>query len=159
MFLLLQPLALMPFDRDTGIDGPQDSTTAVDSIEEIRERRNARKRQGYAARVAAKAASRAQEDADRVTAEAAAAWRRVHLAEGRRDRYHKKKIAKTIACPSGPTESSLIFNNAAAQVVTTIAQESTSAADLAVAQEEADRVTSETAALGSIFVYLGDNPS
>ena len=49
----------------------------------------------------------AQEEADRVTSETAAAWRRVHLAECRRDRYHKKKIAKTAACPSGPTESSL----------------------------------------------------
>ena len=49
----------------------------------------------------------AQEEAERVTSETAAAWRRVHLAEGRRDRYHKKKIAKTTACLSGPIESSL----------------------------------------------------
>ena len=49
----------------------------------------------------------AQEEAERVTSETAAAWRRAHLAEVRRDRYHKKKIAKTAACSSGPTESSL----------------------------------------------------
>ena len=31
----------------------------------------------------------------------------VRRAETARDRYHKKKIAKTTACPSGPIESSL----------------------------------------------------
>ena len=80
----------------------QEPTTAVDLAKEIRERRNARERQAYAARVVI-----AQEEAERITSETAAAWRRAHLAEGRRDRYQKKKNAKATASPSGPTESSL----------------------------------------------------
>jgi hypothetical protein len=80
---------------------------AVDLAKEIKERRNSRHRQAYAARVVAKVAVSAQEDADRVTVEAAANWRRLRQAETARDRYQKQKIANNAACPSGPTESSL----------------------------------------------------
>ena len=96
MFVLLQPLAaIIPFVKDAGIVGPQDHLTSLppttpDLGNELRLRHNSSSRKSYAARVAFKRASSAQEDADRVTEEDAADWRRLHLAEGRRDRYNER---------------------------------------------------------------------
>jgi hypothetical protein len=96
MFLLLQLFAaIIPFVKDAGIVEPQDhlsllSPSTPDLANELRLRHNSSSKKSYAASVAAKRASSAQEEADRVTAEAAAAWRRLHLAEGRRDRYNER---------------------------------------------------------------------
>ena len=96
MFLMLQPLtAIIPFVKDAGIVEPQDHLTLLspstpDLANELRLRHNSSSKKSYAASVAAKRASSAQADADRVTAEAAADWRRLHLAEGARDRYHER---------------------------------------------------------------------
>ena len=78
-----------------GFVGPQDHltslpTTTPDLANELRLRHNARNRKSYAASVAVKRASSAQEDAGRVTAETAADWRRLRRAETARDRYQKR---------------------------------------------------------------------
>jgi len=92
MFLLLQPLAaIIPFVKDAGIVGPQDHLTSLppttpDLGNELRLRHNSSSRKSYAASIAAKRASSAQEDADRVGADR----RRLHRAEAERDRYNER---------------------------------------------------------------------
>jgi hypothetical protein len=90
----------------------QESTAAVDLAEEIRERRNSRDRQAYAARVAAKAAVSAKEDAvadsplpddaekeapeDHVAQEASTASERAEEGRQRRNLMNRQSYVKRV---------------------------------------------------------------